>query len=195
MAPVGFRTTGIGPMTFLIDGYNLLFTLGLAGRRTEPKLFEKARTHLLDWIHAAHGGNVGSVTVVFDGVLAPGGSNSIQNDRGLRVRYTEGELADDVIMDLIRAERHPERLTVVSSDHRIQVPAKRRGCVVWDSTDYVDWVMDKGHAPPKPPRPPPKPDAVTDEEKALWMKEFGSIDDDPEVKKFNRPYKHFFDDT
>ena len=66
--------------------------------------------------------------------------------------------------------------------------------MVWDSTDYIDWVMDRGHAPPRPPAPPAKPDAATDADKELRMKEFGAIDDDPDVKKFNRPYKHFGED-
>ena len=182
-------------MTFLIDGYNLLFSLGLAGRRTEPKLFERAREQLLDWIHSAHGKNVGAVTVVFDGVHAPEACAPLRDDRGLRVHFAVGQLADDLIEELIRADRHPERLTVVSSDHRIQNTARRRGCVVWDCAEYVDWVMDRGHTPPEPPRPPAKPSELSEAEKALWMKEFGAIDDDPEVKKFNRPYKHFRDNA
>src|SRR4051794_36137655 len=113
-------------MTFLIDGYNLLFALGLAGKRTDPKLFEAARGRLLDWVHAAHGTNVGAVTVVFDGVNAPEGSTPVHSDRGLHVRFAVGQLADDVIEEIIRADRHPDRLTVVSSDHRIQNAAKRR---------------------------------------------------------------------
>lgn len=181
-------------MTFLIDGYNLLFSLGLAGRRTEPKAFERARERLLEWVHTAHGNNVRAVTVVFDGVHAPDGSAPVRDDRGLQVRFAVGQLADDLIEEIIRAERRPERLTVVSSDHRIQVAAKRRGCIVWDCAEYVDWVMDRGHPPPEPPRPPAKPTEMSDAEKASWMKEFGAIDDDPEVKKFNRPYKQFRDD-
>jgi len=182
-------------MIYLIDGYNLLFALGLSGKRAEPKAFERARRQLLDWIHAAHGGDVDAVTVVFDGVNAPEGSAAFHDDRGLHVRFTTGQLADDLIEDLIRADRQPEHLTVVSSDHRIQRTARRRGCVVWDSTEYVDWVMDQGHEFPAPPRPPVKPDAVSDAEKEIWIKEFGAIDDDPEVKNFNRPFKHIHDDA
>src|SRR5438067_1614147 len=58
-------------MTFLIDGYNLLFSLGLAGRRTEPKLFERAREQLLDSVHPAPGQNAAAVTVVLDGLVPP----------------------------------------------------------------------------------------------------------------------------
>src|SRR4051812_38644940 len=103
MGPLG-PVSPIGPiaMPYLIDGYNLLFTLGLAGKRTEAKAFERARADLLAWLHAAHGDGVGAVTVVFDGVHSPAGSQPTLNDRGLRVRFAVGQLADDVIEELIR---------------------------------------------------------------------------------------------
>src|SRR5437660_11813369 len=115
MGPVG----PIGPiaMPFLIDGYNLLFTLGLAGKRTEAKAFERARADLLDWLHAAHGDGIGAVTVVLDGVHSPAGSSPVLNDRGLRVRSAVRQLADDVLEELIRREHPPQRLTVAHRDH------------------------------------------------------------------------------
>jgi predicted RNA-binding protein with PIN domain len=187
---IAWENGGI-PMNYLIDGYNLLFTLGLAGKRVESRAFERARQQLLDWIRSAHGTKVGAVTVVFDGVHAPENSADAYDDRGLHICFAVGQLADDLIEVLIRAERHPERLTVVSSDHRIQTAARRRGCIVCDATEYVDWVIDQGHEAPKPPKPALKPDSISDADKELWMKEFGAIDEDPQVKKFNRPFDEF----
>src|SRR5579859_126339 len=180
-------------MLYLIDGYNLLFAMGLAGKRVEPKTFERARRELLDWIHTAHQTNIGAVTVIFDGAHAPEGSQSVHDDRGLHVQFAVGQLADDLIEELIRSNLRPDQLTVVSSDHRIQKAAKRRGCIAWDSTEYVDWVMDLGHEFPTRPSAPVKPESVSDAEMEIWMKEFGAIDNDPEVEKFNRPFKHFHD--
>src|SRR5258708_679995 len=142
-------------MFYLIDGYNLLFALGLAGKRVEPKAFEQARRQLLDWIHAAHGTTVGAVTVVFDGVHAPEGAAEFHDDRGLHVRFAVGQLADDLIEVLIRGERHPERLTVVSSDHRIQTAAKRRGATLCVLVTCVFCGLAQSPTTRPPPHPPP----------------------------------------
>ena len=180
-------------MRFLIDGYNLLFSLGLASKRSEQKAFELARAKLLDWLHAAHGPEVTAVTVVFDGLNAPPGRAPIWNERGLRVHFAVGMLADDRIEEIVQKTFDPQKLIVISSDHRIQTAAKRRGCRTWDIADYIDWVIEKGHAPPKPLPAPAKPSAETSAEAEHWQREFGAIDADPEVQKFNRLYEDFND--
>ncbi|MFL5342336.1 MAG: NYN domain-containing protein [Gemmataceae bacterium] len=180
-------------MPYLIDGYNLLFSLGLASKRSEPKAFELARGRLLDWLHAAHGADVSNVTIVFDGLHAPAGLQPVWNVRGLRVRFAVGMLADDLIEQLVQRAAEPKKLTVISSDHRVQMAAKRRGCAVWDIGEYVDWVFERGHAPPKPPPTPAKPAAESAEDAEHWQQEFGGIDADPDVKKFNRLYQDFDD--
>ena len=42
-------------MFYLIDGYNLLFALGVLRDRTGPEKLEKARLRLLGFLHSAHG--------------------------------------------------------------------------------------------------------------------------------------------
>src|SRR5260370_3781726 len=157
-------------MAFLIDGYNLLFALGLASKRTEPKAFELARAKLLAWLHAADGTDVSRVTVVFDAQHVAAGGRTEWNDRGLRVHFALGKLADDRIEELIRGEANPRKLTVVSSDHRIQVAARRRGCTVWDAADYIDWAMATQRTPRASPPPPPKPDP-SPEQAPRWLRQ------------------------
>jgi predicted RNA-binding protein with PIN domain len=176
-------------MTFLIDGYNLMHFLGLT-RPRGPKSLEKSRLDLQEWLRRTHGKAVENVTVVFDGRAFEGRREKIQNDHGLHVHFSAGETADDVIEEMIKRHPRPERLTVVSSDRRIQESARRRGCVVWSCDDYVGWVVDQGHEPPKPPRQPEKPPASA-EETEHWKRAFADLDDDPELRKFNRMYKDF----
>ena len=180
-------------MKYVIDGYNLLFELGLASKRSEPKAFELAREKLLDWLHAARGKDVTDVTVVFDAQhVAPGG-RAVLDDRGLHVCFTIGMLADDRIMELIRDQANPQNLTVVSSDHRIQTAAKRRGCKVWDAAEYVDWAMARPQAPAAPRPKPAKPDS-TPSDNERWLREFGDIDADADVREFNKPFEDFEDE-
>jgi len=177
-------------VAFLIDGYNLLFALGLASKRTEPKAFELARAKLLAWLHEAHGTDVSSVTVVFDAQHVAVGGRPEWNDRGLRVLFAVGMLADDRIEELIREEVNPRKLTVVSSDHRIQVAARRRGCTVWDAAEYIDWAMARQQRPKASAPMPGKPDS-SPAEVERWLREFGDIDTDPDVRKFNKPFEDF----
>jgi len=107
------------------------------------------------------------------------------------VRFSAGQLADDAIEELISAEANPRALIVVSSDHRIQHAARRRSCTAWDSVQFIDWTLEHGApAPPKPAPSPAKPDC-SDEDTAHWLREFGAIEEDRELRKFNRPFEEF----
>jgi predicted RNA-binding protein with PIN domain len=176
-------------MTFLIDGYNLMHFLGLT-RPRGPKSLEKSRLDLQEWLRRTHGKAVGEVMLIFDGRQFEGRRDEIQNDQGLRIRFSVDQTADDLIEELVKRHAQPKWLTVVSSDHRIQDAARRRGCVVWSCDNYVEWVNKQGHEPPRPPRGPEKPTA-TAEETEHWKREFADLDQDPELRKFNRMYKDF----
>jgi predicted RNA-binding protein with PIN domain len=176
-------------MDFLIDGYNLMHFLGLT-RPQGPRSLEKSRLDLQEWLRRAHGKAVEYVTLVFDGRLFEGRREEVQIDHGLRIRFSSGETADDLIEELIKHTAQPKRLTVVSSDRRIQAAARHRGCVVQSCDDYVGWVLDQGHEPPKPPREPEKP-PLSAEEAEHWKREFADLENDPELRKFNKMYKDF----
>lgn len=176
-------------MNFLIDGYNLMHFLGLT-RPRGPRSLEKSRLDLQEWLRMAHGPAVDRVTVVFDGRHFEGRREEVQVDHGLRIRFSDGETADDLIEELLKRETQPQRLTVVSNDHRIQASARHRSCVVQSCDDYVGWVLDQGHEPPQPPREPEKP-PMSAEEAEHWKREFADLENDPELRKFNRMYKDF----
>lgn len=176
-------------MQFLIDGYNLMHFLGLV-RPPGPRSLERSRLDFQEWVRKAHGPRVSNVTVVFDGQFRQRPNREVENDHGLRVQFSAGMPADDLIATLIQRERQPQRLTVVSNDRRVQEAARRRQCTVWSCDDYVGWVLDQGLQPPRPPREPEKP-PDTEEEKQRWLQEFADIDRDPEVRKFNRMYEDF----
>ena len=176
-------------MQFLIDGYNLMHFLGLV-RPQGPKSLEKSRISLQEWLRQVHGAQIDAVTLVYDGRLSERPGTGTQDDHGLRVQFSTGESADDLIEELIRRHAQPRRLTVVSNDRRIQEAARRRGAIPSSCGDYLDVLMAHGHAAPKPPKAPEKPESSPDEI-ARWLKEFADLDEDPELKRFNKMYKDF----
>jgi hypothetical protein len=59
--------------------------------------------------------------------------------RGLHVRFAaQHEDADELIEELIRTNSAPRRLTVVSSDHRLQTAARRRRARAVDSEPWFE---------------------------------------------------------
>src|SRR4051794_3573520 len=106
-------------MPFLIDGYNLLYALGRLTPRSGRPALAGARRWLVARLRLGHGSGAG-VTVVFDGKRAPPGTPGGEGSGDVRVEFSQGESADDLIEELIAAEPSPRTLTVVSDDHRIR---------------------------------------------------------------------------
>jgi uncharacterized protein len=162
-------------MRYLIDGYNLLHALGLARKNGGRAAWDRARRDLLDWLADRHGAAVAAVTVIFDAQNSLGGVVE-EAHRGLRVLRDRGRTADDMIEDLLRDERSPRTLTVVSNDGRVRDAAVRRGAGVLKCSEYVDRLMSP--EPAKPPGGPAHPAAEKEthssaEEKAEWLRRFG----------------------
>ena len=164
--------TASNPVTFLIDGYNLMHAVGFASKVMSGGELARGRARMLDWIADLRGDRPDAVRVVFDAV--EGRKSKESTHRGLFVRYSYRQTADDVIEGLIRAEVHPKQLAVVSNDNRIRDAARRKGCGVFACEEFVDWLMKAALVPAAPP--PPEPDkpaaAATADEMAAWLDVF-----------------------
>ncbi len=100
---------------------------------------------------------------------------------GVSVRFAlDYPEADDLLEELIAAHSAPKNLAVVSSDHRVQVAAKRRGCQPFDSQPWLDDLMrgnvrlavaSKDGAGQGGEPNSDKPDTVDDVQQ--WMRDFG----------------------
>jgi len=115
-------------MRHLIDGYNLMYALGLPGKRQGPDGFRKLRTRFLNDLAAALGPVAAhQTTVVFDASDPPGHLPRQSLHKGITVVFAvDDENADERIERLIAAHSSPKLLTVVSSDQRIRQAATRR---------------------------------------------------------------------
>ncbi|MFW5835236.1 MAG: NYN domain-containing protein, partial [Pseudomonadota bacterium] len=114
------------PGFVLIDGYNLLHATGILARGIGPGTLERARMALLGFLAASlEPEQLPRTTVVFDAADHPPGLPREVEHRGLKVLFAAGYAdADTLIEQLIRRDSAPRQLTVVSSDHRIQRPAR-----------------------------------------------------------------------
>lgn len=165
-------------MQYLIDGYNLLYALGEARKRMGPTELERARVRLLERLAGAMGADAGQLTVIFDAAHAPPGVQAEQVYKGIHVQFAIREnQADDRIEDLIRRDSAPQKLAVVSDDHRIQIAARRRHCTVMPCMEFLDVLDRQRQRRPSRPEPSAKPETLSAEETDHWLREFGELAD------------------
>jgi uncharacterized protein len=176
---------------YLIDGYNLLYAMGLLlGEVSPPGQLEQARTRLLALLHHTFGANGPSITVVFDAAGGQRRGNDQQVYHDIEVRFAiHQEEADDLIEELIRKCAKPKKLVVVSDDHRLQRAASRRQCEVMSCGEFMDVLQQQERRrPPVPAEAPEKSEGLTEAETQHWLEEFGDIQGDPRLRKFFEKY-------
>jgi len=169
-------------MPLIIDGYNLLNATGIAGRGRGPGRLEQARQALLNTlVESLPADEVSKTTVVFDASESPWGVQRQLNHRGISVYFAaKDDDADSVIERLIAAHSAPKRLTVVSSDHRLQRAAKRRKALAIDSDIWFSQLLRDRADRTRPqaangrtPEPPKPEGPFSPGEVDRWLREFG----------------------
>ena len=119
----------------LIDGYNLIWAANITAEGPAASTLAGSRgrmlSFLLDFLSEAESSRT---TVVFDAAQAIPGLPRSAKFRGVQIHFaTDHDDADALLEELIVAHPSPRRLTVVSSDHRVQNAARRRRATAIDS--------------------------------------------------------------
>lgn len=132
-------------MPLLIDGYNLMYAAGIVGAGSGKGGLERSRAALARFVgESLAASERGRAVVVFDAAGAPPGLPSSITLHGVAIRFAKGYRdADELIEELIAADTSPRKLTVVSSDHRIQRAARRRRATAVDSDVWYLGVLRK----------------------------------------------------
>lgn len=169
-------------MKLIIDGYNLLFSAGLLGRGIGPGSLARSRLALLNFVaESVDEDERAEIMVVFDARGAPPGLPDRLVHRGLHVRFAPKDReADEVIEELVRLESAPRRLTVVSSDHRLQRAARRRRATAIDSDRWYEETLRRRAGRPAPPADKPS-QTLGPDEVAYWLDRFEDLLADDEL--------------
>ena len=168
-------------MALIIDGYNLMYAAGILGRGIGPGGLERSRLALLNFVaEAIDAEELPTTTIVFDARHAPPGLPSMLVHRGMTVCFAaRHENADELIEELIRADSAPRRLTVVSSDHRLQRAAHHRRARAIDSDRwYSDMLRHRAARGAAPSPATVKPTQPAAGEVEFWLRQFA---DEPEI--------------
>ena len=149
---------------YLIDGYNLLHAAGLARDHYAPGAFERQRVKLLNFLAWRLNADERSrTTIVFDAASAPTDATRSNRFEMMTVLFSPPSTdADTIIEELIAQHANPQQLRVVSSDHRIQLSAKRRRSIIVESDDFFGELSEReSQAPDFIAGKPPNLDAVS----------------------------------
>ncbi len=121
--PLLDRLLETGPMHLIVDGYNLTKT----GYGSLPLADQRSR--LVGSLGPLAARTGAEVTVAFDGTAAPPGAAAVlPTPRGVRVFFSAaGQLADDLIRQLLRAEPAGRPVAVASSDAEVAASARSAG--------------------------------------------------------------------
>ena len=190
-------------LLLLIDGYNVIAPVAPPGssfRRSHSERHDKSGVDQL-WLQRERmqlvrrliqhlPDSVRSRTcVVFDAANPPRDRPDQFQMEGVEVRFAVGyPEADDLLEELIAAHSAPKSLAVVSSDHRVQSAARRRGCMPLDAQTWLDDLLDgrvrlavqrgagleSGAGQGSGEADTSKPDSDLDGEQVdRWLREFG----------------------
>ena len=134
-------------MDTIIDGYNLIFQCGLQSSTADERMLRDARARLVREIVTSVPKSVAKkITIVYDAAERP----LLANDNcdtvgGVKIFFSdEYDEADSMIEHLIAQHSVPQKLTVVSCDHRLHKAALRRRAIPIDSDVWYE-KMIAGH--------------------------------------------------
>jgi len=119
------------PTKIIIDGYNVAGEIYGEGFSTRI-----ARDDVVDRAGRLARRSEAEVLVVFDGAQE-GEGDGFRSSAGVSVRFSRGETADDMIVDVVHAS--PARTVVVTNDRELAERCSIDGCVLVLATAFVGW--------------------------------------------------------
>jgi predicted RNA-binding protein with PIN domain len=179
-------------MALLIDGYNLLHATNIFGDAGPGSDLHRSRLALLRFLAASITDRERrETTIVFDASGAPPGLPRVMEFERMQVRFAQRHSdADELIEELLEQHAAPRSLRVVSSDHRVQRAARRRGADYVDSsTWYGELRATQREEDQRIGSPAIREAGMSAEELAYWLNEFdGPGGDDDNTNPFPPGY-------
>lgn len=157
-------------MPYVIDGHNLLHSIQKMSEGSEQISDVQLCRIINEYLKFTRKKG----EIVFDGT-GPRDKSIFDNISNLEVLFAGlGTDADTVIENKIKANTAPRRLTVVSSDRRVQSAARaRRATAVKALIFWNDLCKRLSHRKKTPKEPLAKYKGLTESETEHWLKFFG----------------------
>lgn len=133
-------------MLLLIDAYNLLHLSDQLWRQRSEGWLARARDRLVGVLAQHLGPELCQQTcLVFDAKQGRKSTPGSISKHGIELLFAvDHDEADDLLEEIIARHATPKRLMVVSSDHRIQRAASRRGARFMDADVWYSELVEKG---------------------------------------------------
>ena len=171
----------------IIDGYNLMHSVGYARERYGQGGLERSRNRLLRFLtNRLDHEERRRTTIVFDARTIPFEGVREQKLEGMTILFNKaGSDADTLIEELILEHSAPKQLEVVSGDRRLQKAIKRRKGIAVESEDFARLLRDRESIVPgssqdvdSPPDTDEKPEsaAPSQSDTEYWMDVFGEVE-------------------
>jgi hypothetical protein len=101
-------------MHYIIDGYNLIFRLGLT-----PVSLQGKREKLIETINQKASALQLSCTIVFDAAFSPGESTRSHIHHLEIIFSSQGQTADEWIIEDLKHKKSPQKIILVTSDKQL----------------------------------------------------------------------------
>ncbi len=150
-------------MPYLVDGNNLAHAMGF---RVAGLADREACARIVGAFCQSRGAQA---TLVFDGP-APEGSKASGETHRLRVIFSEGRSADDVILRLLTASKTPRDFVVVTSDKSLGDRARHQGAAVERAHEFARRLDRSPRTPPAGPEKPSRRESPDEIE--AWLELF-----------------------
>jgi uncharacterized protein len=168
-------------MALLIDGYNLLHVSDIFAGEGAGTELHRSRLALLDFLaRSIDKRERNQTTIVFDAAGAPPGLPRTMTHEGMTIHFARRHSdADEMIEELLEQYAAPRELVVVSSDHRVQRAARRRGAKFSDSEQwYAELRAARKQRPRNDKAREDLSDKVAADEVDYWIDEFADAPPD-----------------
>ena len=156
-------------MRYLIDGYNLLFRIVHASDDLQTQ-----RKKIIDELSLKMQFLELKGSLIFDAHYQYGEATQITSSH-LDVHFTaKGQTADDYILEIIKNDKSPSQLTVITSDKKLSWRARRKLAKSESVEDFIKWLtkrfrtrLRREKQPPRKIEPKPEQLKIKPQLKAL----------------------------
>ena len=150
---------------YIIDGYNALFTI-----KPRLKKLNQTREGFLQFIKNSQlfGSMRNKISIVFDGAIGVT-AKSKKSYTPIKVFFSKDRTADERIVNMVKQEKHPKSVFVITDDRELKEKVSLLGCSTMSVQEFFK-TNTKKEETEKEKRDPSSSEAktITEEMKKEW---------------------------